>query len=186
MVTSDEIEEQIVELHKERKTSKEISKVVHKNFTFIGAVLRKRFPEEYIDADNNEANKETEALKLFSEKKSPTEVAIKLALNFDQTEKVYLDFLRLQGLFELYKIYLEHKPKLRIYLWFIRQLRKRRNISIKNLKDVLSVLDNNKAFRDELKYFGENIMPKFRNTQKSSCENNSLSRLGNVRVFDSR
>jgi len=65
MVTSDEIEEQIAELHKERKTSKEISKVVHKNFTFIGAVLRKRFPEEYIDADNNEANKETEALKLF-------------------------------------------------------------------------------------------------------------------------
>jgi hypothetical protein len=41
MVTSDEIEEQIAELHKERKTSKEISKIVHKNFTFIGAVLRK-------------------------------------------------------------------------------------------------------------------------------------------------
>ena len=168
MVTSDEIEEQIAELHKERKTSKEISKVVHKNFTFIGAVLRKRFPEEYIDADNNEANKETEALKLFSEKKSPTEVAIKLGWGFEQTEKVYLDFWRLQGLYELYRIYCELRPKLRQYVWFIRQLRKRRDININNFKDVLSVLDNNKAFRDELDYFGKNVMPKFLNTNSTA------------------
>ena len=79
MVTVIEVEDQIAELHKEGKTSKEISKIIHKNFTFIGAVLRKRFPEEYIDADNSAITKETQALKLFSEKKSPTEVAISLA-----------------------------------------------------------------------------------------------------------
>ena len=169
MVTSDEIEEQIAELHRERKTSKEISKIVHKNYTYIGAVLRKRFPEEY--TDTSLISKETDALKLFSEKKSPTEVAIKLGWNFDQTEKVYLDFLRLQGLFELYRIYCEHKLKLREYLWFIRQLRKRRDISIKNFKDVLSVLDNNKAFDDELEYFGKNVMPKFKNMHQPSGEN---------------
>ena len=56
-----------------------------------------------------------------------------------------------------------HKNKLREILWFIRQLRKRRDISINNFKDVLSVLDNNKAFRDELEYFGKNVMPKFLN-----------------------
>ena len=173
MVTSDEIEEQIAQMHIEQKTSKEISKIVHKNFTFIGAVLRKRFPEEY--ADNSEENKETEALKLFSEKKSPTEVAIKLGLNFDQTEKVYLDFWRLERMYELYSIYCDHKLILKQALWFIRQLRKRRGISINNFKDVLSVLDNNKAFRDELDYFGKNVMPKFRNTQQSSCENNVAS-----------
>ena len=149
MVTADEIEDTIAELHKERKTSKEISKIVHKNFTFIGAVLRKRFPEEYANGNNSEENKETEALKLFSEKKSPTEVAIKLGLNYEETEKIYLDYWRLEGLYELYRIYCELKPKLRQYLWFIRQLRKRR--------------DNNKAFRDELDYFGKNVMPKFLN-----------------------
>lgn len=166
MVTSDEIEEQIAELHRERKTSKEISKVVHKNFTFIGAVLRKRFPEEYPDNKDSEENKETEALRLFSEKKSPTEVAIKLGLSYEETEKVYLDYWRLEGLYELYKIYLEDKPKLRQYLWFIRQLRKRRDISIKNYRDVLEVLDNNKAFGNELEYFGKNVMPKFLNNDK--------------------
>jgi len=60
MVSADEIEERIAELHRERKTSKEISKIVHKNFTFIGAVLRKRFPEEYPNTENSEENKETD------------------------------------------------------------------------------------------------------------------------------
>ena len=163
MVTVIEVEDQIAELHKEGKTSKEISKIIHKNFTFIGAVLRKRFPEEYIDADNSAITKETQALKLFSEKKSPTEVAIKLGLSYEDTEKAYCDFWRLERLHELYQIYCHHKNKLREILWFIRQLRKRRDISINNFKDVLSVLDNNKAFRDELEYFGKNVMPKFLN-----------------------
>ena len=168
MVTTEEIEELIVKLHNQGKNMREISKHegVHKNFTFIGAVLKKRFPEEYTDTDNREENKETEALKLFSEKKRPTEVAIKIGLNYEETEKIYLDYWRLEGLYELYRIYCELKPKLRKYLWFIRQLRKRRDISINNFKDVLSVLDNNKAFRDELNYFGKNVMPKFLNNSK--------------------
>jgi ribosomal 50S subunit-associated protein YjgA (DUF615 family) len=76
MVTTEEIEELIVKLHEAGKNMREISKHegMRKNFTFIGAVLRKRFPEEYTDTDNSEENKETEALKLFSEKKRPTDV----------------------------------------------------------------------------------------------------------------
>jgi YesN/AraC family two-component response regulator len=61
-----EIEELIVQLHNEGKTMREIAKVVHKNFTYIGAILRRRFPEEFID--NSKSNKETKALKLFYEK----------------------------------------------------------------------------------------------------------------------
>jgi hypothetical protein len=163
MVTTAEIEDTIIKMHKDNRTTRDISKSIHKNYTYIGKILKKHFPEEYLDTDNSEENKETEALKLFSEKKSPTEVAIKLGWGFEQTEKVYLDFWRLQGLYELYRIYCELKPKLSQYLWFIRQLRKRRDISINNFKDVLSVLDNNKAFRDELEYFGKNVMPKFLN-----------------------
>ena len=169
MVTSNEIEEQIVELHREQKTSKQISKIVHKNFTFIGAVLRKRFPEEYADADNSPIMKEAQALKFFSEKKTPTEVAIKLGLNFEETEKVYLDFWRLERMYELYSIYCDHKLILKQALWFIRQLKKRKGISIKNLKGVLDVLDNNKAFRDEIEYFGKNVMPKFMNNSKPAA-----------------
>jgi hypothetical protein len=58
MVTTHDIEEIIVKLHKEHKTTREISKFVHKNFSYVGAVLRKRFPEEY--ADDNIISKETQ------------------------------------------------------------------------------------------------------------------------------
>ena len=78
MVTADDIEFKIVRLHEEGKTSKFIAGAVHKNFTYIGAVLRKRFPEEYADADNSIITKETQALKLFSLRKTPTQAAIEL------------------------------------------------------------------------------------------------------------
>jgi hypothetical protein len=131
-------------------------------------VLRKRFPEEYPDNNDSEENKETEALRLFSEKKSPTEVAIKLGLSYKDTEKAYCDFWRLERLHELYRIYCHHKNKLREILWFIKELRMRRDISIKNFKDLLSVLDKNKALRDELEYFGKNVMPKFLNNNSTT------------------
>jgi hypothetical protein len=166
MVKNQDAEELIVKLHNDGKNMREISKHdgVRKNFTFIGAVLRKRFPEEYADADTREElTKETQALKLFSKKKTPAQVAIKLEWDFEQTEKAYVDYWRLNRLFELYQIYCDHKDKLREILWFIRQLRKRRDINIKSFKDALKVLDNNKAFNDELEYFGKNVMPKFHN-----------------------
>jgi hypothetical protein len=56
MGTPTEIEEQIIRLHKAGKSTKEISKFVHKNYSVIGAVLRKYFPEEY---QSSEIEKET-------------------------------------------------------------------------------------------------------------------------------
>ena len=88
MVTS-EVEELIVKLHEAGKNMREISKheKVRKNFTFIGAVLRKRFPEEYTDTDNSTITKETQALKLFSLRKTPTQAAIELNETPDSIEK---------------------------------------------------------------------------------------------------
>ena len=85
---------------------REISKVIRKNFTYIGAVLRKRFPEEY--TDSCAMNRETQALKLFTEKKTPTQVAIELGSSTDETEKFYTNYWRLEGLYELYNIYKEY------------------------------------------------------------------------------
>ena len=91
MASITEVEELIVQLHKEGKTMRAISKVIHKNFTYIGAVLRKRFPEEYTDSCT--MNKETQALKLFTEKRTPTQVAIELGSSTDETE----NFIRISG-----------------------------------------------------------------------------------------
>ena len=110
MVAS-EIEELIVKLHEAGKNMREISKHegVRKNFTFIGAVLRKRFPEEYTDADNSAITKETQALKLFALHKTPTHVAIELNETPDSIEKYFMDFWRLERMHALYNIYRENK-----------------------------------------------------------------------------
>jgi len=94
LISIGEIEEHVVRLHKEGKTMREISKMVHKNFTFIGAVLRKRFPEQY--TDNCLMNRETEALRLFSEKRTPTRVAIELGSSTDETE-ILCKLLEIRG-----------------------------------------------------------------------------------------
>lgn len=156
MVTVEETEELIVKLHREGKTIREISKIVHKNFSYVGAILRKRFPEEY--SKNNPTSKETEALKMFSERKKPTEVAIKLGWNFEQTEKVYLDYLRLERAHRFYRIYNEEKQSLGLFLRFYRELRKRKITTWKLFEDVLKVLDNNKAFSEEIDSFDKNVL----------------------------
>ncbi len=98
-MSSSQIEELIVRLHKEGKTIREISKIVRKNFTYIGAVLRKRFPDEYPSNDKNKMTSlETQALKLFYKEKSPAYVAIKLNMKPEDVNKLYLQYLQMEGL----------------------------------------------------------------------------------------
>jgi hypothetical protein len=161
LVSIDEIEDRIAELHREGKTTRQIARDVRKNLTYVGAVLRKRFPEEY--SKDNATSKETEALKMFSEGKRTTEVAIKMGWDFDQTEKVYLDYLKLQRLFKFCRIYQEEKQSLGLFLRFYRELKKRKIRTWKPFEDVLKVLDNNKAFGEEIDYFGRNVLPRILN-----------------------
>ena len=135
MASRTEIEELIVQLHKEGKTMREISKMIHKNFTYIGAVMRKRFPEEYTGSCTT--NRETQALKLFTEKRTPTQVAIELGSSTDETEKFYTNFWRLESLYELYNLYIEHTRNLREFLNFLNQLRDRKITTRRGFNKVL-------------------------------------------------
>jgi hypothetical protein len=146
LASNTEIDELRVQLHKEGKTMREISKVVHKNFTYIGAVLRKRFPEEY--TDSRTTNRETQALKLFSEKRTPTQVAIELGSSTEETEKFYTNFWRLEGLYELYNVYEEHTRNLREFLNFLDQLRNRKITTRRGFNKVLKIFDNNKTMKE--------------------------------------
>ena len=150
MASNTEIEELIVQLHKEGKTMREISKMIHKNFTFIGAVLRKRFPEEYTDSCNT--NRETQALKLFSEKRTPTQVAIELGSSTDETEKFYTNYWRLESLYELYTLYIEHTRNLKEFLHFLNQLRDRKITTRRGFNKVLKIIDYDKAMKESANF----------------------------------
>jgi hypothetical protein len=137
MVTTDEIEELIVKLHKEHKTTREIAKVVHKNFSYVGAVLKKRFPEEY--ADDNAISKEIQALKLFSLGKTATQVAIELNEIPDHVEEYFVNYWRLERMQSLCKIYRINKKALPNLLRLYKLLEKK-NISPSMYKQVIGLV----------------------------------------------
>ena len=95
-------EELVKQLYEEGKTVREIAKEVHMSFGPIGNIIRKTTGD--YNKDNNDEvkkSKETEALKLFQEGKTPVEAAIILNISSDETEGLYLGlylgYLRLKN-----------------------------------------------------------------------------------------
>ena len=91
VLTRSEKEELVKQLYEEGKTVHEIAKEVHMSFGLIGNIIRKA-TGDYNKDNNNEVkkSKETEALKLFQEGKTPVEAAIILNISSDEAEGLYL------------------------------------------------------------------------------------------------
>ena len=92
---------------------------------------------------------------------------MKLRWNFEQTEKVYLDFWRLEGLYELYNIYKEYTRNLREFLHFLNQLRDRKVTTRRGFNKVLKIIDNNKTMK-ELEDFKLNTSSEIWNNDSST------------------
>ena len=76
-----EKEEYVIRLYKENKSTREIAKLTHMSFRDIGAITKKLKLEVdgergqlEVDDDIKSKSKTTQALKLFSELKTPVEV----------------------------------------------------------------------------------------------------------------
>jgi hypothetical protein len=89
------------------------------SLTPIIAIRKKLF-----GAESQEQNKFSQALTLFSKERKLTEVAIGLQLSAEVAEKYYKDFWKLEMKTELCRIYKEHKPYLRLFLYFFKELKK--------------------------------------------------------------
>lgn len=81
--SGDEREQYVFELYRQGKTIRDNAKIVDMSFDSIGAIINKY--TDYDNSESNEAEKEKEPVlnstktsKLFSQGKSPIEVAIKL------------------------------------------------------------------------------------------------------------
>jgi hypothetical protein len=111
-----EKEQYVIQLYKENKSTREIAKLTHMSFRDIGIITKKakleadgeRGPLQEHD-DINSKSKTTQAIKLFSELKTPVEVAIALDLPVDQVRAIYRDYWELEGMHGLVMIYEEAK-----------------------------------------------------------------------------
>ena len=112
----EEREEYVVQLYKENNSIREIARLVHMSFRDIGVIINKAKlqAERERGYPNDEESKspESQAFKLFSEGKSPVEVAILLDLAADRVRALYRDYWELTGRYKLVQIYEEARYNL--------------------------------------------------------------------------
>src|SRR4051812_8800388 len=98
-------EKRVIELYKLGKTIREIAKEVHMSFGDISSIIKKFTGED----QEKITSKDTQAIKLFSQGKTPVDVVIELDLISDEVNRVYREFWKLKRLYQLYSIYDEIK-----------------------------------------------------------------------------
>jgi hypothetical protein len=117
-MNQEEREEYVVQLYKENNSIRQIAQLVHMSFRDIGAIINKaKLQAErergYVVEDTQPKSPESQAFKLFSEGRSPVEVAIALDLAGDRVRAIYREYWELTGRYELAQIYDEARYDLR-------------------------------------------------------------------------
>jgi CTP:phosphocholine cytidylyltransferase-like protein len=126
MLTRQEREQFVIDLYNQGKTIRDIAKEVRMSFRDIGAVLKKEEEKEErqkrqldnnittTDIDDNQRglSLSAQAYELFSQAKTPVEVAIELDLRESRVTKYYREYWKLKGLHKLNLIYEEIKDNI--------------------------------------------------------------------------
>ena len=115
----EERKEYVIQLYKRVKLSGKIAEHVHMSFRNIATIINRLKSDvegergQVEDEDDIKSkSKTTQAIKLFSELKTPVEVAIALDLSADQVQAVYQEYWELEGMYGLTQIYEEAKHDL--------------------------------------------------------------------------
>ena len=140
-----EKEEYVIRLYKENMSTREIAKLTHMSFRDIGAITKKVKLEAdrgsggqlEEDEDIKSKSKTTQAIKLFSELKTPVEVVIALDLPADQVQAMYQEYWELDGMCRLAQIYDEAKYDLHDLLRLHRIVK---GVGMEK-RDIISVFD---------------------------------------------
>src|SRR5829696_1472581 len=153
IMTRQEKERLVLEFYNQGKTIREIAKEVRMSFRHIGVILNKELEDKKSEGskeeqDNIESEKNQEhlslssqAYKLFSNRKTPLEVAIALNLRESEATKFYKEYRKLKRLHNLTLIYEETKgdiePLLKLY-----RLSKAAGMGVQQVVDVLAIANN--------------------------------------------
>jgi transposase len=134
IITRKERERLVLELYNQGKTIREIAKEVRMSFRDIGVILNKAVEKkdealkeqghdnngaQYNQQEQHHLSLAAQAYKLFSDRKTPLEVAIALNLAESEATKFYRQYWKLRQLHNLNMVYEEIKgdiePLLRLY-----------------------------------------------------------------------
>jgi hypothetical protein len=158
VMTRQERERLVVDLYyNQGKTIREIAKQARMSFRDIGAILNKVIEDkkteglkeeeqDNIDSEKNQTQAQqplvsAQAYKLFSDRKTPLEVAIALNLGESEATKFYREYWKLKQLHNLNTVYEELKGDIDSFLKLFK-LAKRKGMGVKQVVDVLAIANN--------------------------------------------
>jgi hypothetical protein len=121
VITKIEKEERVIELYRHGKTIREIAKEVHMSFGDISSIIKKHTGE---DKDKEKTiSKYTQAIKLYSQGRTPVDVVIELDLSPDEATRVYREFWKLKNLEQLDAVYEEMENEMPSILKLVRLMK---------------------------------------------------------------
>jgi DNA-binding CsgD family transcriptional regulator len=150
-MTRAEKEEYVIQLWKAGRTVRQIAELVHMSFRDMGAITNKaKLQAErergYAPEDTQPKSPESQAFKLFSEGKSPVEIAILLDLAADRVRTIYREYWELSGRYELAQIYEEARYNL-ANLLKLHKIVKDLGLNEKEIIKVLELVKHNELER---------------------------------------
>lgn len=136
-------EAMVLDLYRQGKRRRDIASIARMNFSDIKTIIDREFgsKEEKNKAKNTEQNVYSEALKLFLAGKKPVDVAIKLGLGYEETRRIYLQFLKLNRVHKLKELYDELGDKIRPFILLYGKMVEN-NYSIEQIADAVKLIDS--------------------------------------------
>ena len=141
ILTRQERERLVLELYNQGKTIREIAKEARMSFRDIGAILNKAVGEKTEGSKEQELQQlslSSQAYKLFSNRKTPLEVAIALNLRESEATKFYKEYWKLKQLHNLTIVYEETKGDIEPFLKLYR-LSKAAGMSVRHVTNLLKI-----------------------------------------------
>jgi hypothetical protein len=114
-MTKAQKEQYVIQLYEEDKNYNDIAKLAHKSIRDVSAIIKRH--QEKIERENGQVeetnedydikskSKNTQAIKMFSDGKSPTDVVIELDLSPEEVRMIYRQYLETKNMYEFLQVY---------------------------------------------------------------------------------
>src|SRR6266516_5162477 len=132
----------VLDLYNQGKNTREIAEEARMSFSAIGAILKKAEQENETSKEQTEkVSQAAQAYKLFSDGKSPVDVAIALNLRQADVTELYKEYWNLKNLHELNQVYEEIKGDIHSFVKLYK-LAKAVGMNTQHVGKLLVIADN--------------------------------------------
>jgi hypothetical protein len=149
---TEERRKRVIDLYfNQHKTYAEIAEIEHISPRDIHAIIKEEEARRQKHKDQQQRQEmSSKAYELFSEKKSPVEVAIILNLPASKVSKLYREYWDLKRLDQLIVIHKETNGKLGPFLKLYKQLIKEKHMSIEKVVNAVDIAANKLPYMESL------------------------------------